>query len=96
LKGQIFADAFYVLRQWPGEGIPPYILSSGPVQSQVQFHQFNERSDLRHFFSGHFDTDIDSKVDAESCRRIAAAIAFGPVSVNISPARSSALRFVRA
>jgi len=73
-KGHIYDDAFAVLTRWRAAGVPLYIFSSGSLQSQIQFFQFNEAGDLRPLFSGHFDTDTGAKVETDSYRKIAAAI----------------------
>jgi enolase-phosphatase E1 len=77
-KGHIYDDAFAVLTRWKKAGVPLYIFSSGSVQSQVQFFQFNQEGDLRPLFSGHFDTDIGAKIETTSYPKIAAAIGVAP------------------
>lgn len=69
-QGQIYPDALKALTHWHASGIPLVIYSSGSVQCQKQFYQYNEAGNLLHLFSGHFDTDIGAKVDASSYTRI--------------------------
>lgn len=77
-KGHIYDDAFAVLKRWHADGVPLYIFSSGSIQSQVQFFQFNQEGDLRSLFSGHFDTDTGAKVETASYTKIAKAIGVAP------------------
>ncbi len=73
-RSPIFADALAAIRRWKAAGIPLYIYSSGSVQAQLQFFEFNEAGDLRALFSGHYDTDIGPKIDAVSYMRMASQI----------------------
>jgi enolase-phosphatase E1 len=77
-RSPIFADALAAARRWKAAGVPLYIYSSGSVQAQLQFFEFNEAGDLRALFSGHYDTDIGSKVEAASYARIVAEIGVLP------------------
>ncbi|WEK52149.1 MAG: acireductone synthase [Candidatus Kaistia colombiensis] len=77
-KGHIYDDALAVLKRWHAAGVPLYIFSSGSIQSQVQFYQFNQAGDLRYLFSGHFDTDTGAKIERSSYLSIAAAIGVAP------------------
>jgi enolase-phosphatase E1 len=81
LKGHIYDDALDALRSWKHTGIPLYIYSSGSVQAQVQLFQHNIGGDLRSLFSGHFDLTTGPKVEAESYRKIAAAIGKAPGAI---------------
>jgi enolase-phosphatase E1 len=77
-QGHIYDDALAVLTRWKAAGVPLYIFSSGSLQSQIQFFQFNQAGDLRPLFSGHFDTDTGAKVETGSYLRIAEAIGVAP------------------
>ena len=77
-KGHIYDDALAVLKRWHAAGIPLFIFSSGSIQSQVQFFQFNRAGDLRYLFKGHFDTDTGAKVETTSYTKIAEAIGVAP------------------
>ncbi len=81
LKGHVYDDALDSLRAWKAAGIPLYIYSSGSVQAQVQLFQHNIGGDLRALFSGHFDLTTGPKIEAESYRKIAAAIKQEPSSI---------------
>jgi enolase-phosphatase E1 len=74
LVGHIYPDALEVLSHWHDRGIPLHIFSSGSVQCQVQFYEHSPHGDLRHLFSGHFDTGIGAKIEVDSYRRIAEAL----------------------
>ncbi|MDQ8698482.1 acireductone synthase [Hyphomicrobium sp. LHD-15] len=80
-RSPIFADALAALRRWKAAGLPLYIYSSGSVQAQLQFFEFNEAGDLRALFSGHYDTDIGPKIEAASYMRIASQIGVPSQSV---------------
>jgi enolase-phosphatase E1 len=80
-KGHIYDDALAVLTRWKAAGVPLYIFSSGSLQSQIQFFQFNQAGDLRPLFSGHFDTDTGAKVETGSYLRIAEAIGVAPEQI---------------
>jgi enolase-phosphatase E1 len=99
----LFADSLAAMRCWAAGGIPLYIYSSGSVHAQLQFFEFNEAGDLRRLFSGHFDTDIGSKVEPDSYVRIATQIGAPPRSIvffsdssqELAAARATGLSVVR-
>ncbi|MGV8942318.1 MAG: acireductone synthase [Lysobacter sp.] len=70
----IYPDAADALRQWQGAGLPLYVYSSGSVPAQRLFFGYSDAGDLTGLFSGWFDTEIGGKREADSYRRIAAAI----------------------
>jgi enolase-phosphatase E1 len=76
--GQIFPDALAALRRWQAAGVPRHIFSSGSVRAQVQFFRHCREGDLQELFDGHFDLTIGPKLEAESYRKIAAALAVRP------------------
>jgi enolase-phosphatase E1 len=51
-----------------------YVYSSGSIAAQKLFFGYSVFGDLLPWFRGHFDTTSGGKRDAESYRRIAAAI----------------------
>jgi len=73
-SAHVYVDAFDRLRQWQREGVPLYVYSSGSVAAQKLFFAHSVFGDLLPWFAGHFDTHIGGKREAESYRRIAAAI----------------------
>jgi len=74
----IYPDAPAALRAWHAAGIPLYVYSSGSVPAQRLFFGHSDDGDLTPLFSGWFDTEIGGKREAESYRRIAAAIGRAP------------------
>jgi len=74
LKGHVYADAVDALRHWHAEGFALYVYSSGSIQAQKLIFGCSEAGDLTSLFSGYFDTTSGPKREAESYRRIAAAI----------------------
>ncbi|WP_152222484.1 acireductone synthase [Pseudomonas sp. SCB32] len=74
LKGHVYPDAVDALRHWHAEGFALYVYSSGSIQAQKLIFGCSEAGDLTPLFSGYFDTTSGPKREAESYRRIAAAI----------------------
>jgi enolase-phosphatase E1 len=66
------------LRQWRADGLRLYVYSSGSVPAQQLFFRHSEAGDLTPLFAGYFDTETGPKREAESYRRIAAAIGEQP------------------
>ncbi|HUH54907.1 MAG TPA: acireductone synthase [Rhodanobacter sp.] len=66
------------LRQWRADGLRLYVYSSGSVPAQQLFFGHSEAGDLTPLFAGYFDTETGPKREAESYRRIAAAIGEQP------------------
>ena len=62
------------LRAWHAQGKRLYVYSSGSVPAQKLFFGHTDAGDLTALFDGYFDTETGPKRDAESYRRIAAAI----------------------
>lgn len=60
--------------KWRSEGRRLYVYSSGSVGAQKLFFAHTAFGDLRPFFSGHFDTNIGGKREAESYRRLVGEI----------------------
>jgi enolase-phosphatase E1 len=80
-QGQIYPDALKALQHWHAQGIPLVIYSSGSVQCQKQFYQYNEAGDLLYLFSGYFDTDVGAKVESSSYTRITGELSLSPSEV---------------
>ncbi len=101
-QSPIFPDALAALKRWKAAGLPLYIYSSGSVAAQELFFRYNEAGDLRPLFSGNYDTDIGSKIEAQSYRRIADAIGAAPGAIvffsdnarELEAARSAGLEVV--
>lgn len=69
-RAHLYEDAAECLRRWHGEGRKLFVYSSGSVQAQELFFRHSVYGDLSNLFSGHFDTRIGAKGDADSYRRI--------------------------
>jgi 5-methylthioribose kinase len=75
LRAHVYEDAVRALRLWHAKGLPLYVYSSGSVASQKLLFSHTDHGDLTPLFSGHFDTTIGSKLEADSYRAITASIA---------------------
>jgi len=78
LRSPIFSDALSAIRRWKAAGLHLYVYSSGSVEAQLLFFEFSTAGDLRPLFSGHYDTDVGSKVEPASYIRIAEQIGVRP------------------
>ncbi|KAF9355762.1 hypothetical protein BGX26_006162 [Mortierella sp. AD094] len=78
LKGEIYEDVIPAFDQWKNEGKKLYIYSSGSIAAQKLLFGFSEKGDLLHYFSGHYDTTIGHKIEAESYTKIASDIGLSP------------------
>jgi enolase-phosphatase E1 len=72
LKGQLFDDVPPAMKDWKKRNLDVRIFSSGSVLAQRLLFAHTEFGDLTRFLFGYFDTNIGSKTDQESYRRIAA------------------------
>ncbi|KAF8923732.1 Enolase-phosphatase E1, partial [Dissophora ornata] len=81
LRGEVYDDVVPAFDQWKAEGKKLYIYSSGSVEAQKLIFGFSEKGDLLHYFSGHYDTTIGLKVQAESYTKIATDIGVDPSRV---------------
>ncbi len=73
-KAHFYPEVAAVLKGWHAAGLPLYVYSSGSVPAQKQFFGFSEAGDMTALVSGWFDTEIGGKREADSYRRIVAAI----------------------
>ncbi|TPX45898.1 acireductone synthase [Synchytrium endobioticum] len=95
LKGHVYEDVLPALTRWKEAGKQIYIYSSGSIEAQKLIFGHSERGDLLHFFSGHFDTGIGSKLEPSSYTKIASACKHSPcriffVSDNLHEIRAAA------
>lgn len=74
LVAHLYDDATAALRRWATARIPVYVYSSGSIAAQKLYFAHTAAGDLTPCLAGYFDTTTGSKQDAESYRRIAAAI----------------------
>ena len=73
--GHIYPDAYENLKNWHAAGIKLYVYSSGSVYAQQLLFGHTEYGDLNNLFNGHFDTNIGTKMSADSYRHILGQIA---------------------
>ncbi len=71
LLSQVFEDVPGAFKRWGEQGKKICIYSSGSVLAQKLLFANTEAGDLGSFISGYFDTNIGTKRDPESYRRIA-------------------------
>ncbi|MFA5958273.1 acireductone synthase [Hyphomicrobium sp.] len=101
-RSPIFPDAFLAVKQWKAASLPIYIYSSGSVQAQLLFFEFNVEGDVQPLFSGYFDTTIGPKNGASSYLRISEQIGASPGDIvffsdnekELQAARAAALQTV--
>jgi enolase-phosphatase E1 len=74
ILGELYPDVLPALRRWKAAGLRIAIFSSGSVAAQQLLFGHSTEGDLRHMFSGWFDTKTGSKRSADSYRRIAAEL----------------------
>lgn len=70
----LYPDVVPALRLWRAQGIRLYIYSSGSVHAQRLIYRHTVAGDVTQLLAGHFDTATGHKREADSYRRIAAAI----------------------
>lgn len=71
LVAHVFDDVAPALHRWQQQGVDLRIYSSGSVHAQQLFFGHTTAGDLLHFFTGHYDTKIGGKREAESYTRVA-------------------------
>ena len=81
LKGQVYADVPRALARWTKAGKAVAIFSSGSVLAQKLIFGHTEFGDLTPYLSAYFDTTTGPKGQAESYRRIAAALHCKPGAI---------------
>ena len=77
----LYPEVADVLRRWYAAGLPLYVYSSGSVAAQKLFFGFSDAGDLGGLFAGYFDTEIGGKREADSYRRITAALGVAPTQI---------------
>ena len=73
-KGKVYPDVRPALERWHAAGKTIAIFSSGSVQAQRNLFANTTAGDLSPLLSGYFDTTTGPKREADSYRRIAAAL----------------------
>ena len=82
LRTHVYPDVLPAIRQWREAGIDVRIYSSGSIAAQKLFfgHVAGE-GDCLSLFSGHYDTTIGGKMEAESYHRVAVNWGLSPRSI---------------
>lgn len=70
LQAPLFEDVAPALRRWHGAGLQLAVYSSGSVPAQQLLYGHSGEGDLRHLFSGWFDTRLGPKQDSASYQRL--------------------------
>jgi enolase-phosphatase E1 len=81
LEAQVFADVAPAFKRWHSAGLSINIFSSGSVLAQQLLFAHTDAGDLTRFIDNYFDTNIGKKAEAESYRRIAAALNLAPEQI---------------
>ena len=74
LVGEVFADVPAALARWHARGLQIGIFSSGSALAQRLLFRHSSAGDLTPCLGWYFDTTMGKKADADSYRRIAAAM----------------------
>lgn len=78
LRGEVFPDVPVAFERWKRQGKKICIYSSGSVLAQQLLFGSVATGDLTPYISAFFDTQVGAKAEAESYRKIAAAISQEP------------------
>lgn len=81
LKSQVFPDVAPTFERWHAAGLSISIFSSGSVLAQQLLFAHTDAGDLTKFIDSYFDTNVGKKGDAESYRKIAAALKMQPSEI---------------
>lgn len=81
LKGEVYADVPVAFERWKRHGKMICIYSSGSVLAQRLLFGSIATGDLTRYVSAFFDTRVGAKAEAESYRKIAAAVPCEPKQV---------------
>jgi enolase-phosphatase E1 len=81
LLGQIYEDVPRALKRWTEAGQKVAIFSSGSVLAQKLIFSHTTYGDLTPYLSAYFDTRTGAKAEAESYRKIAAALELPPEDI---------------
>lgn len=73
LKGEVYADAAQLLKQWHEKGLRLFVYSSGSEEAQRLIFGCSDKGDLAVLFEGFFDTRIGGKLESSSYDAIAEA-----------------------
>lgn len=96
LEGKVYDDVPRAFARWHRAGIPIAIFSSGSFLAQKLLFGHSNAGDLTPFLAAFFDTTTGPKGEAESYRRIAAALGQDPRSIRFVSDVSAELDAARA
>lgn len=74
LRAQLFGDVRPALERWRAAGLKVSIFSSGSRLAQQLLFAHTDAGDITGSISNYFDTEIGSKIEVESYRKIAATL----------------------
>ncbi|TVS18686.1 MAG: acireductone synthase [Gammaproteobacteria bacterium] len=80
-RAHLYPDSATALAAWHDAGLPLYVYSSGSIYAQQLFFGHSEAGDLRHLFSGFFDTTSGHKREAASYANIARSLELPPEQI---------------
>jgi len=80
-RGHVYPDAVAALRDWHSAGHRLAVFSSGSVDAQKLLFGHSEAGDVTPLFSAFFDTEVGTKRDPDSYRRIAQALGQPPAEI---------------
>ena len=81
LRGQVYTDVGLAFARWLRQGKEMAIFSSGSALAQKLLFAHSTTGDLTPFLRAYFDTTTGPKQEAESYRRIAAALELPPAAI---------------
>ena len=81
LRGQVYPDVPSAFTRWRSQGCRIATFSSGSIKAQHLLFAHSTAGDLNRFLDAFFDTTTGPKHEAQSYRRIAAALSFAPGDV---------------
>lgn len=70
MKAHLYDDVLPAIKKWHNAGIDIRIYSSGSVAAQKLFFGHTIQGNILKYFSGHYDTTIGGKKEADSYRHI--------------------------
>lgn len=79
LQSEMYEDVLRNLKRWKDDGKTIAIFSSGSVLAQKLIFKYSNYGDLTAYIDSYFDTNVGSKKEAESYRRISSAESFPQV-----------------
>ncbi|XP_058801925.1 enolase-phosphatase E1 isoform X2 [Phymastichus coffea] len=81
MKGHVYDDVPKAFDEWTNMGKKLYIYSSGSVEAQKLLYGNSIHGDLLKYISGHFDTTVGPKQEADSYKNILKEINLEPSNV---------------